>query len=585
LSKRRRLYRLAAAAVMAVVLSGCWEPQDNGPLDGGADAGVDSGVDAGAGGGLDGGGGPPILVPNETGWWRDDVFYEVFVRSFYDSDGDGVGDLRGLAAKLDYLNDGKPQTEQDLGVDALWLMPIHPSPSYHGYDVTDYRDVNPDYGTLSDFDAFITAAHARGVKVIIDMVLNHTSSQHPWFVSAREGPGSPYRDYYIWRDSVPTETGWKQPWGSGPVWHPANGSYYYGIYWSGMPDLNWRNPAVEAEFLSIMRFWLARGVDGFRVDAIRYLVETEGPPVKLSDQPETHDIIQRLRYAIHQEYPEALFVAEAWTSNGTVAKYYGEGNEFQLAFSFDIADSIRAALKGGSGSGLTQTNYFADTYFVDRGFEAPFLTNHDQRRVMREVGGTSSTPAWQPARLAAATLLAHPGTPFLYYGEEIGMVGGSLARDEDKRTPMRWESTGPHYGFTINPSTWYSASTGTSTSEPAGVDVASQQADPASLWHLYRALIALRHDSKALAIGTASRPQVEGGGAGVFALLRTAATGERVLFVSNFATAPTGSFTVAASGSPAVLLGEGLVSVPTSQGGVLSFEGLAARSFAFIRID
>jgi hypothetical protein len=193
--------------------------------------------------------------PPQRGWWSDRVFYEIFVRSFADADGDGIGDFKGLTAKLDTLQDGNPATTTDLGVGGLWLMPIQASPSYHGYDVTDYRALNPQYGTMADFEAFIAAAHQRGLKVIIDYVLNHASLQHPYFAAADK------RDWFVWRSDDP---GWRQPWGSGAVWHARGGAYYYGVFWSGMPDWNLRNAAVEAEHLENLRFWLAKGVGSAR---------------------------------------------------------------------------------------------------------------------------------------------------------------------------------------------------------------------------------------------------------------------------------------------------------------------------------
>ena len=206
-------------------------------------------------------------------WWDDAVFYEIFVRSFYDSDGDGIGDLRGIIEKLDYLNDGNPNTTNDLGVTGLWLMPIFPSPSYHGYDVTDYRDINPDYGTMADFRALVEAAHARGIKVIIDFVGNHTSDQHPWFQSSAANTAK--RDWYLWNTFKPDYRG---PWGQ-EVWHERNNNYYYGIFWGGMPDLNYNTPAVTNEIKDIVRYWYNDiGVDGFRIDAVKHWIE--GKPAR-----------------------------------------------------------------------------------------------------------------------------------------------------------------------------------------------------------------------------------------------------------------------------------------------------------------
>ena len=508
--------------------------------------------------------------PGRSGWWRQAVVYEVFVRSFADSDGDGIGDLNGLTAHLDYLNDGDPGTTADLGVDAVWLMPIFPSPSYHGYDVTDYRSVNPQYGTAADFDAFVQGAHQRGIKVILDMVLNHSSSQHPWFLDSAQGPAAARRDWYVWS---PTDPGWYRPFGSGSDWYLLNGAYYYGIFSPAMPDLDLGNPAVEAELTDAMKSWLARGVDGFRLDAVRYYFAS-GPQAQ-QDQPATHAFLRRIRQALQQVQPEALLVAEAWAPATIVASYYGQGDEVQLAFSFDLAGAIVTAGQTGDASGLT--NRFADAQKSlagkDPGFQAPFLTNHDQVRAYRAMGGDPGA-----ARVAAATLLALPGTPFVYYGEEIGMQGGTSPDDRDKRTPFHWTAAGPGYGFTTGSSTWWP------TPEATGVDAATQQADPASLRALYGRLLALRHRQAALAGGDASLPAATGGGSGLFALLRSAGAG-RVLFVANYAATPSGPFTVSGSGTPVALESEGLAGAPVSAGGAVQFPGLAGRSFAFLSLE
>ena len=204
-----------------------------------------------------------------TNWWNEAVFYEIFVRSFKDSNGDGIGDFQGIIQQLDYLNDGDPNTTDDLGINAIWLMPIFPSPSYHGYDVTNYQDVNPDYGTLEDFQQLLEECHARGIRVIIDFVINHTSDKHPWFQAALD-PASPYHEYYVWSETKPQGLG---PLGQESWFKAPNGKYYYAVFWSGMPDLNYNNPKVTEEIYAATQFWLEEGVDGFRVDAARYLFE------------------------------------------------------------------------------------------------------------------------------------------------------------------------------------------------------------------------------------------------------------------------------------------------------------------------
>ncbi|MCX6100050.1 MAG: alpha-amylase family glycosyl hydrolase, partial [Candidatus Bipolaricaulota bacterium] len=225
--------------------------------------------------------GQAALAVDTSAWWQDAAFYEVFVRSFQDSNGDGKGDLAGLIERLDYLNDGDPATTDDLGVTALWLMPIMESPSYHGYDVIDYYKVESDYGSNADFQRLIQEAHERGIRVIVDLVLNHTSTQNPWF-GASLNRASPYRSWYIWSDANP---GYAGPWGE-QVWYPRGGAFYFGVFWSGMPDLNYRNPDVTSRMLDVARYWLAdMGADGFRLDAVRYLIENG---VAQEDTPATH---------------------------------------------------------------------------------------------------------------------------------------------------------------------------------------------------------------------------------------------------------------------------------------------------------
>lgn len=506
--------------------------------------------------------------PN-AGWWRDAVFYEIFVRSFADSDGDGIGDFKGLTEKLDYLNDGDPATNTDLGVDAVWLMPIHPSPSYHGYDVTDYTAVNPEYGTLEDFDAFIAAAKARGIKVVIDFVMNHSSREHPWFINARGGADASKRGWYTWRDKDP---GWTQPWGPGPVWHKAGDAYYYGLFWGGMPDLNLSNPAVEAEMIRSMRFWLDRGVAGFRVDAARHFFESADG--KLSDQPEAHALMRRVRKALQESHPEAFLIGEIWTDAETVATYGGDKDEFQMAFGFDTAGALKESARDGLKAAFNQTQAkLAKAYkAVGRNFEAPFLANHDMARTMRTFNQDAGA-----MRVAAAALFAQPGSPFIYYGEELGMVGGPSKQDEDKRTPMPWTAEGPTRGFTQGVA-WRAAD------EAEGVDVASQRGKPGSLWTLFRDLITLRKGYEALSDGDARLIPTSKGGRGLTALLRTHGKAQ-ILFVVNFNAAPTQPFTVKAGALDDVLMSEGLISPPKAKpGGLLAFEGLKGRGFAFIAL-
>lgn len=507
-------------------------------------------------------------------WWSDAVFYEIFVRSFADSDGDGIGDFRGLTAKLDVLNDGDPKTTTDLGITGIWLMPIHASPSYHGYDVIDYRSVNPDYGTLADFDHFIAEAKKRGIRVIIDFVMNHSSREHPWFIDAQTGASAKHRDFYLWRSADP---GWTQPWSKNGVWHAAGGSYYYGLFWGGMPDLNLGNPAVEVALVDAMRFWLDRGVAGFRVDAAKHFFESEDGV--LVDQPESHAFVERVRATLRQTRPDALLVGEIWSDNAAIAPYVAEGR-FQLAFGFGTAGAVIESARDGLRVSFEQA---LRAGFFDRRREAPFLANHDMARTMRQLGGDRGA-----MRVAAAALLGLPGTPFIYYGEEIGMQGGAGPEDEAKRTPMRWVA-GAGHGFTQG-KPWHDSE------EAAGVDVASQRGAAGSWWSLYRDLITLRRAERALVGGDVMLPVRTGGGRGLSVIVRSGG-GERVLVVYNFSAAPSEGAQVEVArgevmrgevvGAPRVLLAEGLSgAVEWSLDGTgIVVPAMAGRGFAFIRLD
>jgi alpha-amylase len=446
----------------------------------------------------------PIAAP--VPWWNDEVFYEVFVRSFSDSDSDGIGDLKGLTSKLGYLD--------DLGVTALWLMPIAQSPSYHGYDATDYYTVEADYGTNQDFQDLVAAAHERDIEVIVDLVLNHTSSEHPWFSAAAESPDSPKRDWYVWGD---TDTGEKTEWGA-PVWHPLGGAYYFGLFWEGMPDLNYRTPAVTEQMYDVARFWLQdMGADGFRLDAIRHLIEQDG---NFAGTAATHDWLVAWDDFLDVVDPQGLTVGEVWDTTSVVAPYVTD-DEVDLAFEFDLAGALLRSVNAGDPTAFTQT--LADVLRAyPPGQFAPFLTNHDQDRVMSQLGGGPEGVA--KAKLAAGALLTLPGVPFLYYGEEIGMVG--VKPDEMIRTPMQWDAT-EHAGFTTA-TPW----------EPVNADypevnVATQQADPDSLLRRYQRLLTIRHEHPALSIGALEA--LQSSCPGVTTGLRTTADGaDTVLVMLNF---------------------------------------------------
>ncbi|MGQ0600216.1 MAG: alpha-amylase family glycosyl hydrolase, partial [Anaerolineales bacterium] len=278
-------------------------------------------------------------------WWNDTVFYEIFVRSFRDSDGDGVGDFNGLIEKLDYLNDGDPTTTTDLGVTGIWLMPITESPSYHGYDVVDYYAVDQEYGTREDFARLLDEAHQRGIKVIVDLVLNHTGLDHPWFKEADAG-NAEYRDWYLWADEAPNYRG---PWGQ-QVWYAAKDGYYYAVFWSGMPDLNLENPKVTTQIQDITRFWLEEmNVDGLRLDAIKHFVE-QGPAQE--NTPATHAWLQSYFQFYKSVDPNTFTVGEAWTDTPKVVDYIGD--EVDVAFEFDLAKAFLTSASGPIASAASK---------------------------------------------------------------------------------------------------------------------------------------------------------------------------------------------------------------------------------------
>ena len=429
-----------------------------------------------------------VAVPGGD-WWRTSVCYEVFVRSFQDSDGDGVGDLKGLTSRLPYLT--------DLGVGCLWLMPIAQSPSYHGYDVTNYYQVNRDYGSNEDFRQFLAEAHRRGIKVVVDLVLNHMSSEHPWFKAAQVYRDSPYRDWFLWSPVERKSVGW-----SVPTWHKAEDrdEYYYGLFWRGMPDLNLANPAVTAEAKKIARYWLTEmDVDGFRLDAVGLFFEDGDNP---RNGPGTHPWLRDYAGYIRQVKPASFTVGEVWDSVETMRPYYPD--QLDAYFAFPLADAvIDAARKGSSRSLLLQLDQVQRAF--PKGRYASFLRNHDQTRTMTELGGDS-----RRARLAATLLLTLPGIPFVYYGEEIGMTG--TKPDPRLRTPMHWNRQ-PSMGFTTG-LPWEPLQPDSLTA-----NVEAQAADPGSLLNRYRTLVRLRNSLSALG-STGDLIALETGSDQVLAYLR-----------------------------------------------------------------
>jgi glycosidase len=402
------------------------------------------------------------------------VFYEAFVRSFSDSNGDGVGDLAGLTAKLDYLNDGDPSTTTDLGVTGLWLMPTFPSPSYHGYDVTDYLGVNPDYGSLDDLRALVAGAHQRGIAVLLDLPLNHTSSLHPWFVASAKGEG-PYRDWYRWA-AAPQGNGWQQA---------PDGRFYYAAFGPDLPDLNLSNGAVTAELTKDAEFWLDDvGVDGFRLDAAKYLIE-DG--VTTQNTPESHEWWKTFRSAVDVKKPGALLLGEVYDTPQNSSSYVPA--DLDLTFDFASASTMVTAAQSGDGRSVQRALAKITTLYPASAGYGAFLTNHDQDRIASQLGGDVAK-----LKVAADLLLLGPGVPFVYYGEEIGMTGAKP--DERIRTPMRWDASTPTAGFSAG-APWEPLS-----DDAAAVNVQAESADPSSLWSHYRDLIRLRAAHPALATGT-----------------------------------------------------------------------------------
>ena len=386
-------------------------------------------------------------------WWKDAVFYEIFVRSFQDTNGDGAGDIKGITSRLGYLS--------DLGVNALWLTPIFNSPSYHGYDATDYKSINPDFGSLDDFKEMVAAAHQRGLRVVLDLAINHTSIKHPWFKANH--------DWYCWRNTVPA---WPDP----LRWHHLGSEYYYAFFSPSLPDLNWKNPEVVAEMKSTLHYWSELGVDGFRLDAARYYVE--GPNGEF-DTPETHAAIRDFVKSVKADFPTAMFVGEIWASSEVISSYVNSGDELDLAFNFPVAGGLLGALQSGTAEKFNDALEGSVEWVQDQARLAPFITNHDQVRAATTLGGSLAK-----LRVAATALLTLPGTPFLYYGEEIGLPEGTDPSDLGKRTPMQWTAAAEH-GFTTAVKPWNEFSS-------ALLSVESQFGVKGTLLNYYQQLISRR---------------------------------------------------------------------------------------------
>jgi glycosidase len=394
-------------------------------------------------------------------------------------------------------------------------MPVFESPSYHGYDVTDYRRIEPDYGTLDDFRALLDAAHERGIAVIVDLVINHTSRSHPWFAESLSGDPE-YAEWYVWADEDP---GWQGPDGQ-TVWHPLGGRHYYALFWDGMPDLNLTNPAVAAEMYDVARFWLDEiGVDGFRVDAAKHLVESGQ---RQEHTAETVAWLEGFQASVDEASPDALVLGEVWSTSVLSAAYVPDA--LDLTFDFDLAEATLFALEAGNPSPIEGVMDRVLEHYPS-GQYAAFLSNHDQERVMNRLNTV------EKARVAATLLLTNPGVPFIYYGEEIGMAGNKP--DPRLRTPMPWTADDPGVGFTAG-IPWEPPQRGF---EDANVVV--QIEDPDSLLSHYRDLIRIRAAHPALRYG--DYLPVETGSNVVHAFLRTVGE-DHVLVVANVSRVASSSY-------------------------------------------
>ena len=462
-------------------------------------------------------------MANDPLWYKDAIFYELHVKAFCDGNGDGVGDFHGLLSKLDYL--------RDLGVDCLWILPMYPSPFRDdGYDISDYCAVHPGYGSFQDFRDFLDAAHARGLRVITELVLNHTSDQHPWFQEARSSRDNPKRNWYVWSDTDDRYRGVRiiflDSERSNWTWDPVSKSYYWHRFFSHQPDLNFDHPEVREEIWKVMKFWLELGVDGFRVDAVPYLVEREG--TSCENLPETHAILKELRERLEQNFPGRMLLAEANMWPEDVRPYFGDGDEFHMAFHFPIMPRMFMALRLEDRKPLVEI--IERTPAIPEGCQwGLFLRNHDELTlemvtdVERDYmyDSYASDPVARinlgiRRRLAPlldgdrrrielmnGILLSLPGSPVLYYGDEIGMGDNIHLGDRDGvRTPMQW-SGGWNGGFSeADPGQLYRPLISNPVYGYPAINVESQRASPHSLLEWTRRLIQVRRSTNVFGRGT-----------------------------------------------------------------------------------
>jgi maltose alpha-D-glucosyltransferase/alpha-amylase len=489
-------------------------------------------------------------------WYKEAVFYEVIVRAFRDSNGNGNGDLKGLTEKLDYI--------KDLGVDCIWLLPIYPSPLVDdGYDISDYYGVHPDYGIVEDFKNLIRAAHDRGIRVIADLVLNHTSDQHAWFQAARKDKESPYRDYYVWSDTdqkyLETRIIFLDHQPSNWSWDEKAGQYFWHRFYAEQPDLNFDNPAVREEMKKIASFWLDMGIDGFRADAVPYLIEREG--TSNENLPETHDYLRELRSYIDQHYPDRILLCEANMWPEDVRPYFGDPDvpgkaEFQMGFHFPIMPRLYMAIRKGDISDMVQ--------ILDRTPPIPdscqwctFLRNHDEL-TLEMVTEEDRMWMWdqyapenrmrlnlgirrrlaplldndqRKIEIANSILFTLLGSPIIYYGDEIGMGDNIWLEDRNGvRTPMQWDST-PSAGFSdADPESFYLPVIQDDPYDPGKVNVAAQKADPDSLFNRIKNMVRVHKAHKAF--GWGDFEWIDAGTNGVAAYIRSYEA-ERILILNN----------------------------------------------------
>jgi alpha-glucosidase len=502
-------------------------------------------------------------VSERRPWWRDAVIYQIYPRSFQDSDGDGVGDLPGVTQRLDYL--------RALGVDAIWLSPIYPSPMRDfGYDVADYTTISPEFGTMDDFRALLAAAHERGIRVLLDLVMNHTSDQHPWFLESAASRASEKRDWYLWRDgrSNPRRGGRPLPpnnWqsvfgGSAWQWEPHTQQYFLHSFLKEQPDLNWRNPAARAALMEVIRYWLELGVDGFRLDVANCFLKDESlrdnPRRALGlrpydrqrhlydlNQPENLDIMRQIRATV-DAYSERVTIGEIYAlppgDPELSAGYYANGAGLHMAFNFAFLFSPWRA--DAFASAIDRWERALDSEHGPDLWPNYTLSNHDQPRAISRYTTRDEAETLARARVAAALLLTLRGTPFIYYGEEIGVRNGRIPRSrmqdpfgkpywpfykgrDPERTPMQW-SDAPNAGFCAG-APWLPVNP-----DYARINAAAQQEDPKSLLSWYRALIALRRREPVLRAGSYRRVSALGSPALCF--LRETAS-QRVYVALNFA--------------------------------------------------